>query len=488
MTDLERLMKAQEFDQVMKLCKSFPPSGFGLMFWDALIRCNDSLSEDFVKRLLIECPTEWILDKDSCGNSWLHLACRESQPNPVVVKALLNAMKKSKKLDSLLEPNKIGSVPLHLACLSSSSTTVEVVKLLMARDPSALFKKDFACGRNPLHLVCGRISYSTSRHDNTIIFDLLQVLLSRPDVSADNGQSVPSRLVPCDALFMKDSFEMAPLDLAFSVLSKNLENSLLPFRGDVFEHEQSTTQLVMTGIQNKNVASQYDPSLIHAWNLLSLLLEGAYHRTVEQPQAKHSKERKQFQMLHACASLGPSVCPELFLRVILRMNGGQILERDSNGNIPLHLALASNGAKDPNMRSYTSELLRSCPDSAIVPDGSGRLSLHLAAKAGGLSWEGGAKALFHAAPFAVAVRDPVTGCFPFMLAACASETPTQHQNGEDTITNYDELFWRSNQPFERAPTPTSKRCKVNCNPQKNLNTSYELLRADPSVLTAFLQF
>jgi hypothetical protein len=284
---------------------------------------------------------------------------------------------------------------------------------------------------------------------------------------------------------MKDSFDMTPLDLAFSVLSKKLENFLLPFRGDVFEHEQSTTQLVMTGIQNKNVASQYDPSLVHTWNILSLLLEGAYHRTVEQPQAKYNKERKHFQMLHACASLGPSVCPELFLRVVLRMNGGQILERDSNGNIPLHLSLASNDSKDPNMTCYTLELLRSCPDSATVPDGSGRLPLHLAAKSG-LSWEGGTKAIFHSAPFAVAVRDPITGCFPFML--CASDAPTVDQNIEDTSKNYDDLFWRSNQPFERAPTPTSKRYKVNCNPEKNLNTSYELLHADPSVLTAFLHF
>ena len=56
--------------------------------------------------------------------------------------------------------------------------------------------------------------------------------------------------------------------------------------------------------------------------------------------------------------------------------------------------------------------------AAAAPDGlSGRLPLHLALCAGKM-WEvGGAGALFQAYPDAATIPDPVTGLYPFMLAA-----------------------------------------------------------------------
>ena len=99
-------------------------------------------------------------------------------------------------------------------------------------------------------------------------------------------------------------------------------------------------------------------------------------------------------------------------------------------------------------------LLRECPSVARIRDNDGRYPLHLAAMSG-IHWESGVEELFNSYPQALGITDPVSGLFPFQIGASV------------TATQVDEVAADCGGPRHH-----------------DITTTYRLLRADPSLLSA----
>jgi len=214
----------------------------------------------------------------------------------------------------------------------------------------------------------------------------------------------------------------------------------------------------------------------------------------------------------AAVTLGASGCPAEVLSRLLREDPQQLRERDQWGRLPLHVAIqrANNNNNNNNTNSNNSNsnsnsnnntngkqsvrtrvrtrrhrrrrrrpregpvlerLLEAFPGAARCPCGGGRrFPLHEAI-ASGHSWSGGVGALFAAAPGLLAVRDPVTGLWPFALAACRETL--QGTCSSDVDNGNKKGNEKANENGNETDADT-----------EGLETAYELLRKGPDVLTA----
>jgi hypothetical protein len=106
----------------------------------------------------------------------------------------------------------------------------------------------------------------------------------------------------------------------------------------------------------------------------------------------------------------PSAGSMEIIRLLLDQYPASIRLRDSqSGSLPVHLALQHN----PLAINVIEHLLDRCPRSVMMPDGNGRLALHLALIYKSPTW----KNILSLSPNALETRDPVTGLLPFQLAA-----------------------------------------------------------------------
>ena len=112
--------------------------------------------------------------------------------------------------------------------------------------------------------------------------------------------------------------------------------------------------------------------------------------------------------------------------LLLENNPNSIRLRDSlTGCLPLHLALQCN----PQVFEVIEKFIDIFPLSVSMPDGSGRLPLHIALLQKSPSWE----KILCLYPAALECRDPVTGLLPFQLAAMSTSNNigTEHDNEEN---------------------------------------------------------
>eukprot|EP00985_Skeletonema_marinoi_P028801 scaffold26042_cov80-Skeletonema_marinoi.AAC.1 len=99
--------------------------------------------------------------------------------------------------------------------------------------------------------------------------------------------------------------------------------------------------------------------------------------------------------------------------LLLENNPNSIRLRDSlTGSLPLHLALQCN----PQVVEVIEKFIDIFPLSISMPDGNGRLPLHIALLQKSPSWE----KILRSYPAALECRDPVTGLLPFQLAAMST--------------------------------------------------------------------
>ncbi|KAL7433769.1 hypothetical protein ACHAXM_003749 [Skeletonema potamos] len=118
------------------------------------------------------------------------------------------------------------------------------------------------------------------------------------------------------------------------------------------------------------------------------------------------------------------------IELLLQNNPNSIRLRDSlTGSLPLHLALQCN----PQVVEVIEKFINIFPLSISMPDGSGRLPLHIALLQKSPSWE----KILCLYPAALECRDPVTGLLPFQLAAMStSNIGTEDDSGgsEDSLS------------------------------------------------------
>ena len=115
--------------------------------------------------------------------------------------------------------------------------------------------------------------------------------------------------------------------------------------------------------------------------------------------------------------------------LLLENNPNSIRLRDSlTGSLPLHLALQCN----PQVVEVIEKFIDIFPLSISMPDGNGRLPLHIALLQKSPSWE----KILRSYPAALECRDPVTGLLPFQLAAMSTndETEDEIEENEDSLS------------------------------------------------------
>jgi len=165
---------------------------------------------------------------------------------------------------------------------------------------------------------------------------------------------------------------------------------------------------------------------------------------------KEHESSHSFRPLHI-ASRCPSP-PELFT-LIMQVFLDEAKEKDSIGDLPLSIACSDPVAnRSFDFRSKIQMLVPIYPDTVQMKDSRGRLPIFTALESGVL-WEEGVSTLLELAPRALFLRDPVTGLYPFMLAACGTKARTGNdgdvEEGEEA---------------------------------KTLSSIFRLLRSDPSLL------
>ncbi|KAL7501019.1 hypothetical protein ACHAWT_010604 [Skeletonema menzelii] len=117
--------------------------------------------------------------------------------------------------------------------------------------------------------------------------------------------------------------------------------------------------------------------------------------------------------------------------LLLENNPNSIRLRDSlTGSLPLHLSLQCN----PQVVEVIEKFIDIFPLSISMPDGNGRLPLHIALLQKSPSWE----TILRLYPAALECRDPVTGLLPFQLAAISTST-SNSEAGDDIRENEDSL-------------------------------------------------
>jgi hypothetical protein len=139
------------------------------------------------------------------------------------------------------------------------------------------------------------------------------------------------------------------------------------------------------------------------------------------------------------------------IKLLLDQYPASIRLRDTlSGSLPVHLAIRHN----PRAIEAIEYFIQLYPLSVSMPDGNGRLPLHLALLSKSPTW----KTIVDMSPRMLEARDPVTGLLPFQLAAILSKP-------DDTCDN---------ENHETVEIETNEETELD-----SLSTSFSLLRMSP---------
>ncbi len=189
------------------------------------------------------------------------------------------------------------------------------------------------------------------------------------------------------------------------------------------------------------------------WKKIILLAKAFYHKTIDEDCSDdtvpsttsmlrisndYADRTIQFRLVHACA--GIDWFPPNLLRLLVTAFPGSLLEKDEDGNLPIHVASGSffesyqtmdasnwdSGDLEANsgyQKTTIDIFLEANPNLARIPDAEGRLPLELALESGSSlenkrwrPWEdGGIGSLLDAFPEAASIRSPVTKKLPLEI-------------------------------------------------------------------------
>ena len=473
--------------------------------------CNDSPAHLLAS--LVDAHPGALLMEDSEGNCPLHAACRWDAPLDVVTLLIRAGRERCRhQSDGTVSPvdpcrrvNSAGRTPLHYSCDSMPPSSPDrlcpdAVRAVVTSYPDALFVRETDEGMTPLHLAC---------QDGARNARVIEALLGA---------------LPTGALLRAISVEnrnlCLPIHLFFPPFAMTISSYLCRIgsaRGSEVRNKASRPE--------NDLELRERLMLETCIRVMNLFLRDAQHSDL-------SCNSNKFQILHACCFAGWKHCPNIFLRLALRLYPPQLLERDRDGNLPLHLACGHNLIPDlgdstsrPWRRevagftpvSFVPLIAEACPASLRLPDGRGRFPLHIAAESGlpwiepwerqGFEWgrnsgkmcAGALQILFKAYPQLATTRDVKTGLYPFMLAACKSDTTRTGSFEATNISCTDEIVLANDKKLgcEGEPSETatkwgdasvvvkkSSRGALVCD--HALTATYELLHAAPCVLKTIL--
>lgn len=314
---------------------------------------------------------------DRCGNAALHLACRK-QPPVEAVTALLRAYRKIASMKTV-----DGMTPLHFACYCGASS--EVVKVLIEANPAVVSVGDRR-GRTSLHCVCTGVKTS---HVNAVVRELLQV--------------------NADLCYAVDTSGRSPLFLVLDDYADAIEEQIYMVTRD------SSNEGLTNNARNK-MSQEHLYDLDERWISVTLLLSAAYYETVNGTVANQVP----FRLVHAC--VGTRNCPVRFVFLALNLWPEQLKEKDTDGNLPIHIAAFSIPKRKHRRFNTLIKVVTMYPEGARVPDKNGVLPLQLAVQSR-KKWDEGVRELFEAYPEALATLDIDFKLYPEILALAGKSFP-----------------------------------------------------------------
>ena len=170
-------------------------------------------------------------------------------------------------------------------------------------------------------------------------------------------------------------------------------------------------------------------------------------------------------------ALAKTTCPKEVALLALKLHPNHVQKRDSNGDLPLHLACQHEGA----------EIIMECLlDQASFVDAQGRLPLHIALNSG-KTWENGIANLWNAYPQYGGALDIATG-FPTFVLAAHPNSAFMEKSSKRLATDTCGSLWRF------MPRSSQKRALIEAESRvvlQHLTTTYEILRAAPNVLSYY---
>jgi hypothetical protein len=163
-------------------------------------------------------------------------------------------------------------------------------------------------------------------------------------------------------------------------------------------------------------------------------------------------------------------CGMEIIKLILEQYPASIRLYDTQTrSLPIHLVLKHN----PHASEAINHFLRLYPKSASMPDGEGRLPIHIALLHNSPSWE----QILNLAPNTLEKKDPMTGLLPFQLAVLSHSekrlltttktvdvSPSQHPDTVDTSAEQEEAI-----------------------ELESLSTCYQLLRMNPHLASGLAE-
>jgi len=253
-----------------------------------------------------------------------------------------------------------GRLPLHIAVETGRSW--EQLKRLIYASPDALSQRNFETSLYPFQMAA-----SCEICSLTVVYELLR--------SAPHLVSVATEIIELSPIFATNSIVVS-----------------IPVVHDVADTNEALLQDALTCYDSET------------WMLLSRLL-----------RCRHKMPK--WRTTHAAASLPR--CPVGILILSTKLYPHELLERSGDGKLPIHYItsheLSSFEDDTEHIRTRALQLvLESCTDTASYRDSDGHLPLHLAIKSG-QPWAS-LEMLIHAYPGALFVPEN-GGLLPYQYAA-----------------------------------------------------------------------
>lgn len=147
----------------------------------------------------------------------------------------------------------------------------------------------------------------------------------------------------------------------------------------------------------------------HDMDKMALLLLTAFEKELVDPLPMR-------HLLHAACY---TKCPRDYFSLVVSKCPNQASQPDDAGNLPLHYAVRHACVESQTYTQFVLEkLLQVYPTACSIPDGTGRLALHVALSDSRLTWhKGGIDLLVKANPEALYCLDTTSRLYPFLTSA-----------------------------------------------------------------------
>mmetsp|Transcript_25809 Transcript_25809/g.40020 ORF Transcript_25809/g.40020 Transcript_25809/m.40020 type:complete len:460 (-) Transcript_25809:138-1517(-) len=338
-----------------------------------------------VLRYIEQQPESKVASRDFFGNNALHYVCMGDGPPQVT--RLLTTNTEYCLSDT---KNENGELPLH--CAIRYNASIDNLFLLLDSNPSAIFVRDVD-GKTPFSLLSLR---KLNKFRNGETFGWQQHMYN---VTFNQWACLILLLKAADCLERGVDFdrEISFVDRAGIWVQLRESFYLLPCNQDVWN-----------AIKN----SIYSPKI-------------SWHE------------------LHTAVTIFNEISEEMFT-LILCFSQGQVMKRNRHGQLPLHIAASTSAESKSSLHVITS-LLDCNADAASEADSNGKLPLDLALECG-KAWDEGVAVIFEAYAKAVSIRDCSSSLFPFMIASVIEDADcnwlglSENSRGDDSLLRLNNTF------------------------------------------------